>query len=146
MKEELEWYHQLLYEQAWENYRNEDENLRTILTQYLVFLAAFIYAITQIEAASGERILAFIGMVVSVITILYIGRVAHYSRLWLSLKDKAISKDLAKSEAKQIKRRASSAFLRLLSWVPGYILILAFPIAGFILFFSIMLQWVSFTS
>lgn len=38
------WYEQSLYEQSWENYRNEDENLRVIVWQYLVFIAALLEA------------------------------------------------------------------------------------------------------
>lgn len=30
---EPKWYRQALYEQAWENYRNEDDNVRSTVTQ-----------------------------------------------------------------------------------------------------------------
>jgi hypothetical protein len=44
MAEEPEWYPQSKYEQSWENYRNEDDNYRTTLTNYLIFVATLAYA------------------------------------------------------------------------------------------------------
>ncbi len=146
MSEKPQWYEQSLYEQAWENYRNEEENYRTILTQYLVFTAAFIYAATQSIGNDANKILGVIGAIVSLLAILYIGRVTRYSQRWMAIKDSAIGKDLAKNEHHPSYKNSTSKWIRRVFVIPGHVLLLAFPLAGFVLFLLLYFEVLLFTS
>lgn len=139
MSEKPPWYDQSLYEQAWENYRNEDENYRTILTQYLVFAAAFIYAASQADNPSTVKILGFVGGFVSILAVFYIGRITRYSRAWLKLKKSSIGDSLDNKELALYKRSKQRKLLGLVSSIPGYVLITFFPFAGLVLFVLMIL-------
>ena len=133
MTDEPTWYRQSLYEQSWENYRNEDDNYRSTVTQYLVFMASIIYAASQ--AKSVTVIIGIVGLLLSVVTAFYLGRVTRYSRRWLIAKDEALGKALAEQELNHLKKASKTAWmLRLFSVMPGYCLTFAIPIGGAVLF------------
>lgn len=88
MAKEPNWYRQSLYEQAWENYRNEDGNYRSTVTQYLVFMASLIYGASQAQLATIE--IGILGVFISAVTIFYTGRITRYSWRWIIAKGEAI--------------------------------------------------------
>jgi len=124
------WYREALYEQSWENYRNEDENFRGTMWQYLVFVAAIVYAASQAQAAT--RLVAFVGLFISLITAFYALRIQLYSRRWLLAKDAAVPAGTSEAAYLGEARR-----IYWFAFVPGWLLALAFPVAGAFLF-SIM--------
>src|SRR5262245_56254941 len=128
------WYRQALYEQAWENYRNEDENYRATVWQSLVFSSALIYAASQSKPAT--TFIGILGFVVSLSTLLFLGRITRYSWRWLIAKGSALSAQHELSEVAHLKE-AESAMpvpLALVSRVPGYVSMLALPVASAIFF------------
>ncbi len=127
------WYRQSLYEQAWENYRNEDDNYRSTVTQYLVFTATIVYAATQAKAATS--LLGIVGLFLSLVTALYLVRITRYSLRWIVAKDDAIGKGLAAQELSYGPRaKEKLGLFGSFSAVPGYVLMFAIPVAGAILF------------
>jgi len=136
MADEPMWYRQALYEQSWENYRNEEDNYRSTVTQYLVFTATLVYAATQ--AKSATTLLGVVGLLLSTVTAFYLGRITRYSWRWLIAKDEALGKTLASKELSHLKKAGDTlGVLRPFSAIPGYLLTFAIPLAGAV-FFALM--------
>lgn len=133
------WYRQSLYEQSWENYRNEDENFRGTIWQYLVFAAGIVYAASQAQAAT--RLMGALGVFISGITAFYSLRINLYSHRWLVAKESAAPEAASELEhLKEAKKHHGLAF------IPGWLLALAFPITGLVLFFVMLLDGKAFWS
>lgn len=133
MKTKPIWYSQSLYEQAWENYRNEDENYRSTITQYLVFVASLLYTASQ--ARPSTIIIGWLGLIISGLTIFYLGRIVRYSRRWLVAKGAAIGKDLDDKELEHLKIAGKMRWFPLrISSFPGYYLNLTIPAVGALIF------------
>ncbi len=135
--QEPSWYRQALNEQAWENYRNEDDNYRSTVTQYLVFTAAIVYAASQAKAATAW--LGVLGLVVSVATVLYLGRITRYSRRWLIAKDAALTQPIVTEELNHRTQAGEQlGVLAKLTAIPGYVLTIILVIAGTVIFVAMI--------
>ena len=132
-EENPSWYRQALYEQMWANYRNEDDNYRSTVTQYLVFVAAMVYAASQGKSVTNT--LGALGFIVSVVTVLYLGRITTYSQRWLIAKDAALTRLLVSEELNHRTQAGDKlGVLGRLTAIPGYLLTITLPIAGAVVF------------
>ena len=138
-----DWYAQSCYEQAYENLRNEDENHRVGVWQYLAFAISLVAA--SIVAPPATRALAALGTAISVFSFFYLARVTLNARYWMKLKDTALARGaVAGNETKPNERwdftEAHTGALRYLAPIGGWILVLAYPLAGFVFFGAIVLK------
>lgn len=132
-------YKRSLYQQSWENYRNEDNNYRTILGHYLVFAGAL-----TVVAIQGKNVPFFVGIFGSIVSVgiaFYLLRVSVYSTRWLRAKDSAILPTNAKEEIEYLNLALKEhGFAGRFASMTGHLVVVLVPIAGFV-FFGIMCCW-----
>ncbi len=141
---EPDWYRQALYEQSWENYRNEDDNYRSATTHYLIFAATIAGIASQAPKATFG--LALLGLLVSIVTLFYLGRITRYSQRWLVSKADASGSDLDQSERNHMETATKRLgwFARVSSVIPGYFLNQVFPLAGAVFFIYMLCRGADF--
>lgn len=80
------------YREAWANYRQEDQNKRTAYTHYLVTAGGIAVILHGTDQPVFAFILCCLGVVTSLICLLYLARTSLLSDYWQDLKDRALSR------------------------------------------------------